>query len=238
VFDKEGSFLFKFGSYNNDKDQICSPIYLQINQTNGDIIVTDTNNRVQIFDQNGTLKLSFGSYDIFRGTRGVAVDDEFNIYISDYYHNYIQVFDDKGIFKYRLYSEKKSHYDGFLRISWIAIDIKQNHIVAVDHANCQIQTFNKQGKNLFTSNYRGTSDGKLYHPTGITISEEGLITVADSDNHRVQIFDTQGKYLLKIESNDFDNRLSDPYDVAFDQNINLYVTDYDNNRIKVYSPNF
>jgi len=72
------------------------------------------------------------------------------------------------------------------------------------------------------------------NPKGITINEDGLIALADYDNHRVAKLQYKNGEIHYIGEIRLPGR---PFDVCFDSKNNLYVTDYDNAKIYVYTPN-
>ncbi|MEO0137318.1 MAG: FlgD immunoglobulin-like domain containing protein [candidate division WOR-3 bacterium] len=70
-------------------------------------------------------------------------------------------------------------------------------------------------------------------PKGIVANEDGLIALADFGNRRVvKLQYTKGKLEI-IGEIKLPGR---PFGVSFDSKNNLYVTDYDNSKIYVYSP--
>jgi len=38
----------------------------------------------------------------------------------------------------------------------------------------------------------GSADGQLKYPQGVAVDSQGYVYVADTDNHRVQKFDSKG----------------------------------------------
>ena len=62
VFDRNGKFLFKFGSNGNGNGRFELTQGVTVDQRNNQIVVADTNNdRIQIFDEKGTFLRVFGS---------------------------------------------------------------------------------------------------------------------------------------------------------------------------------
>ena len=63
----------------------------------------------------------------------------------------------------------------------------------------------------------------------------GNIYVADRDNHRVQVFDSTGRFLRKWGSQGSgDGRFNRPEGIAIDRAGNVYVTDANNDRVQVF----
>jgi hypothetical protein len=93
----------------------------------------------------------------------------------------------------------------------------------------------------------GAGDDQFNNPRGITI-DENYIYVADTTNHRihkrnkndfslVQLYGIGAPYGVAQSGATGTNAFYNPYGVAVHNDI-LYVTDYYNNRIKVYDTNF
>jgi DNA-binding beta-propeller fold protein YncE len=69
------------------------------------------------------------------------------------------------------------------------------------------------------------------------LGSSGEVAVADCNNHRVQIFDSEGKYKRQFgtEGKEADGQLSEPMDLASDAHGNLLVVDA-TNRLQVFNP--
>jgi tripartite motif-containing protein 71 len=85
---------------------------------------------------------------------------------------------------------------------------------------------------------RGSGDGEFKYPQGITVlGSSGEVAVADCDNHRVQIFDSEGKYKRQFGTygKEADGQLFCPSSLTSDAHGNLLVTDT-TNRLQVFDP--
>jgi DNA-binding beta-propeller fold protein YncE len=112
----------------------------------------------------------------------------------------------------------------------------QGRIYLVDGVNNRIVVTNADGTQQFTFGRSGAGAGELQHPMGIDISKKGQVFVADTGNHRIQVFDPQGRFLhmfpVKTAPGE---KPAAPVDVlALDRNSYLYVADKDNHKIKVH----
>ena len=110
-------------------------------------------------------------------------------------------------------------------------------IYLVDGVNSRIMVLNSRGKVKFSFGKPGEGEGEFKYPLGIDISDQGKVFVADSGNHRIQVFDLDGNflYLFKIGSGP-GQKPSDPVDVlASKLKGYVYVSDNDNHKIKVYN---
>jgi len=85
------------------------------------------------------------------------------------------------------------------------------------------------------SEMAGTGPGQFLDPQGVAVDGSGNIFVADSVNHRIQKFDSNGVFLLKFGSPGSGNgQLLFPTGVAIDISGNIYVADNNNHRIQKF----
>ena len=63
----------------------------------------------------------------------------------------------------------------------------------VDGVNNRILVLNSQGELKFSFGKKGGGEGEFKYPLGIDISDQGKVFIADTGNHRIQIFDLNSK---------------------------------------------
>ena len=110
------------------------------------------------------------------------------------------------------------------------------NIYLVDGVNNRIVVANGDGTPQFTFGKFGSKPGEFRYPMGIDISKGGRVFIADTGNHRIQVFDTKGTFLymfpVKMSSGE---KPADPVDVLYlDRKSYLYISDNDNHNIKVH----
>jgi DNA-binding beta-propeller fold protein YncE len=111
----------------------------------GNLYVTDTlNNRVQIFDADGSFIRAFGKHGdgpgYFARPKGIAVDDDGHIWVADAVQDRVQVFDSEG----RLLIWMGGHglYPGqFKALSGITFDKKNNRVFTSEQYPGRVQIF-------------------------------------------------------------------------------------------------
>lgn len=84
----------------------------------------------------------------------------------------------------------------------------------------------------------GVDEGEFRSPTGICIDGEGFIYVADTDNHSVQKFDKDGKFIARWggEADSEDGTFYYPRGLAASPEGHIYVADSGNNRVQKFDP--
>jgi streptogramin lyase len=94
------------------------------------------------------------------------------------------------------------------------------------------------GNYLFQWGDSGSGNGQLQNPIGIATDASGNIYIADTNNHRIQKFDSNGTYLAQWGSlGSGDGQFNHPTGVAVDSTGNVYVVDGENNRIQKFDSN-
>lgn len=106
-------------------------------------------------------------------------------------------------------------------------------LFSLDEATCQLTVLNVFGSGP------GTRPGQFDRPAGICFNTAlGHIIVADKDNHRVQVFDLNGRYLFKF--GDKGSRVGYfcyPWDIdSCPRTHQIAVSDTRNRRVQLFTP--
>ena len=81
----------------------------------------------------------------------------------------------------------------------------------------------------------GEEDGQFDSPEKLAIDGDGNVYVSDNNNHRIQVFDLQGRFLGKWGGRgEDDGQFIHPQGLAIDCEGNLYVVDHNHSRIQVF----
>jgi len=110
------------------------------------------------------------------------------------------------------------------------------------------------GRFLRTFGSQGAADGKFNYPWGITTDSMGFIYVCDKENHRIQVFQSDGTFVGKFgSSGSGEGQLVSPFDslnemhnciiklqehphyIAVSNTNRVIVSDSNNHRIQVSS---
>jgi hypothetical protein len=86
-----------------------------------------------------------------------------------------------------------------------------------------------------TYGHAGTGPGEFNRPEGLCVDAHDRLYVADSCNHRIQIFSSDGRFLRTYGSaGRGPGELSYPYDICVDKEGRQYVCEFGNSRIQVF----
>ena len=89
---------------------------------------------------------------------------------------------------------------------------------------------------VFSFGKEGSSVGMFNSPWGVAVNAKAEIAVTDSWNHRVQIFNSDGKYLRSFgQKGKKTGEFKYPRGIAFHKNGNIFVADQENHRIQIFS---
>ena len=194
------------------------------------VIVTDTEGkRVLVYDTAGTFlnRLDAGSCGLFGGpdcTPGagtvnrpydVAIDSHGNIYVSEFV---LHLQRDSGA---------------------LPLDLGANRVQKFSKKGRVIFQLGTPGSNIFfgtnIGSPVGTGDGEFDSPLGIAVDSYDDLYVVDSNNSRVQKFNSRGIFLTKWGSFGSGNGQFDvPVGIAIDNADNVYVADHEGNRIQKF----
>ncbi|MCJ7740392.1 6-bladed beta-propeller [Candidatus Microgenomates bacterium] len=176
--------------------QFNNPIGIALD-TNSNLYVVDSmNNRIQKFNADGTFISMFGGYGCTNGQfafpSGITIDSQNKIYVADSFCHRIQVFNSTGTF---LFSAGRDVSIDFVSPFDIAVDTS-GYIYVIDALD-RVVKLNSTGQLVKQWGTKGNGPGQFNSLSGITIDSDGNIYVADSGNHRIQKFDSNGNYLLQ-----------------------------------------
>jgi DNA-binding beta-propeller fold protein YncE len=93
-------------------------------------------------------------------------------------------------------------------------------------------SFDTAGKQLTLWGHEGSKPGEFIEPVGIVADANGHVIVADTGNHRVQIFDQKGTFTREYPVSGWEEFYTEPYLALLGSD--LLVTDSYNHRCARY----
>ena len=232
-----------------------SPQGIAVDATNNIYVADQGNNAiykittagvVSILAGNGTAGATngTGSAATFNSPQGLAVDAQGNVYVADRNNHRIRKITSAGVVTTLTGTGAAGYINGegsvaaFNRPTGVAVDAQGNLFVA-DQSNFAIRKVTAAG---VTSTLLGTSvvTDLLNTPTGVTLDAQGNLYITDQSGRILKITSTNVLYTLAGKANTtgfLDGTkttalFSSPVGIAVDANKNLYIADYNNNRIR------
>ena len=145
----EYELINEWGSEGDNDGQFVRPHDLDFSPTEDKLYIVDRdNNRIQVFDKNGTFLFKWGEEGEGDGEftlpYGLDVDKEGNVWVADRGNNRIQKFDAEGNFLLAFGSEGEGESE-FRQLRHVAVDDQLQYVYAVDSDNHRIQKFDING---------------------------------------------------------------------------------------------
>ncbi len=177
--------------------QFNKPLGIAVDRS-GDVLVADSRNgRLEKFKPSGTFITSIGikgtGYGQFGEPNGIAIDRDGNIYVADAANNRVQQIGPDGTFT----AEWTGPPPGFFAPRDIAIG-PDNSIYVLDQGHSRIVKMTSNGDLLAVWGSEGAGDGQFANHTGLAVDPNtSRVYVADPLHKRIQVFDSNGKFLWK-----------------------------------------
>ena len=230
-FDLNGNFLASYTGF-------TSP-YAIAADTNGILYITNTGatNMIQPMDQNGNWLTAWGTVGTGVGqftavTRGIAVDSSNRVYVADRNNNRIQRCSNTGTGCVTIGGTATGTANGQFDSPYGVFIDKNGNLWVADSGNDRIQEFNSSLTFMQAFGTTGSGNGQFSSPSDVRMDQDGNLIVADLSNSRVQKVSSTGTYIQLIGTG-----WSSPYISAFDANNYLYIPDFSNKTVSVFSPN-
>ncbi|EDO36436.1 predicted protein, partial [Nematostella vectensis] len=184
---------------------------------------------------------SFSSHGMTKGKflqpHGVAVSTIGQIVVSDSLKHHLQVFTPDGNLMFDFGGEGSD--DGkFMHPMAIAFDKSEKCLYVADSDNNRIQVVDvKNGRFIRKFGCVGEGPGQFNGPCGVSVDGKGRVIVTDWNNNRVQVFSSEGKFLMKLGDTGEERIIQPRCALYHDDKEAFIVSDTGNNVIKVFDKN-
>ena len=168
----------------------------------GDLIKNKT---ILIIDkENGKLLDSWGD-NFFIMPHGLATDNENNIWVTDVGLHQVFKFNHQGKLLLKLGKAKLPGNDSlhFNKPTDMAIAKDGSIYICDGYGNSRVVKFSATGKYLYEWGKKGGKESEFDIPHGISLDSNGNVYVADRENNRIQVFDSNGRFIKQLGDNSF-----------------------------------
>ena len=252
--------------------QLSNPEALVVDSQNRLYVADTYNHRVWVFNSvsatgqqpdfvfgaNGT---SNALVNLFKFTRGMAIDSQNHLFLTDTFNNRILVYN------LPITSNAPTpiaQFTGFNGPRTVAVDPEDNVYIA-DSENAVVKVFLQpvtnnnyttpdriigelHATNCGASSGASTTDTYLSCPVDLALDQQGDLVVSDTPNHRMLGYPAGSSSAVIVYGQaDFTSSqrnqggvasadtLSEPLGITFDAQDNLYLADFANNRVLVFN---
>jgi len=202
----------------------------------------DITGRVQKFSPAGEFMLSWQMQDIDRGRpKGMCCDADGNVVVGEPHYQRINHFttDGKLVRQWGIIGTNA----GELTFPRSEAVNSHGELLLSEYTTVErVQVFRAKAEGrgsrddlVRTFGQPGTGEAEFNRAEGICVDARDRIYVADSCNHRIQIFSPEGKFIREYgHAGSGVGQLSYPYDVKVDAHGYQFVCEFGNSRIQVF----
>ena len=205
------------------------PFCLAINSSK-EMVVTDNDRHIMLLNKKGERLCSITkSKHGLKTPFGVSLDNDNNIYISDFDKNCVCKFKKSGELLKRIGKEGSGPGE-FKHPRGIAVTGDRIYVCDSDNSRIQVLTLELKPVNWFE--LRETTNGR---PVSIAADYEGRLYVSDICNHHIQVFTRDGQFVHSIgKEGGGQGELSGPHGVYVTASY-VYVSEYCKRCVSVFT---
>ena len=152
----------------------------------------------------------------------MALSNNNQLFVSSRNHNKIKVFETNGTFVRSFTTNNHHPYDLHLAGNKLAVSFH-------DHQRVKIYDANGTELAVLGTGSSSNDNGNYYHPFGISFDSGGNFHVADSHNHRIQVFDTNHSFVRSFGV--YGERPVSPYGFEITPENTFLITDVERHRV-------
>jgi ABC-type Fe3+ transport system permease subunit/DNA-binding beta-propeller fold protein YncE len=200
------------------------------------LYVADMTGRVQKFSPEGKYLLSWQLPVTELGKpKGMCRDKEGGIVVLEPHYQRVNHFSTHGQLLAR-WGGHLTNGGSFALPRAVAVNSRNEVIVSEYTLAERVQVFAPRGsRRLFEFGRAGTGPGEFNRPEGVAVDAQDRIYVADSCNHRLQVFSPEGRLLrMHGRAGTGPGQFSYPYDVQVDAAGRQFVCEFGNSRVQVF----
>jgi NHL repeat-containing protein len=150
-----------------------------------------------VFDRDGNFAAAWGE-GVFTRPHAATMGADETIYLTDDGDHTVRkcTLDGKILLTIGVPGKPAPLRSGqpFNRCTHVAVAEGGSLYISDGYGNSRIHKFSPDGKLLFSWGEPGTDPGQFNLPHNICVDRDGYLYVADRENHRLQVFDSSGKF--------------------------------------------
>ncbi len=236
ILDSQGQLLNTISAPDTASDHVF--VFVAINPLSGELYVSDRPAaRIHVYDADGNLLRDFEPPASLAGWQplGVNFSADGHLLVTDAADNSVHDFDANGQLVRTVGTDGQFSFPNNATLD------AAGRLYVADSNNGRLVVFGRDGSPLGVIR-RGPSAGDLGMPRGMAMDDQGRLYVVDTSDQTIKVYQTSSDPAgLPEFLGDFgtqgigDGMFRFPNAVATDARGRVYVADWDNNRIQVWS---
>jgi DNA-binding beta-propeller fold protein YncE len=167
--------------------------------------------------------------------KGMGCDQDGNIIVVEPHYQRVNHFSPQGKLVLQ-WGQHGTNAGQFIMPRAVAMNSHGDFLLPEYTVVDRVQAFSGKDKKLLTVfGQSGSGNGEFSRPEGLCVDSADRVYVADSCNHRIQVFSPDGKWLRTYgKAGNGIGDLSYPYDIRVDKEGRQYVCEFGNSRIQIF----
>jgi DNA-binding beta-propeller fold protein YncE len=178
------------------------------------------------FSPDGRLVRSWGDNEFIR-PHAVRIDREGNIWVVDNDTHQVLKMDPTG--RVRLVIGRRGvsgeSEEAFNRPTDVAFAANGDIYISDGYVNSRVAKFTKNGEYITAWGKKGKGEGDFNLPHSVAVDKQGRVYVGDRENYRLQVFDSNGKFLTQW------THVGSPWGLELMPDQTMFIADGHNSRI-------
>ena len=204
------------------------------------LFVVDMSGRVQKFSPEGVFELLWQMPQTDLGKpKGMGRDLAGNIIVVEPHYQRLNFFSPEGKLVEQ-WGQKGTNVGQFIMPRAVAVNSHGDIFVSEYGVVERVQKFsfspgNPVPKCVLSFGKPGNGPGEFNRPEGLAMDNQDRLYVADSCNHRIQIFSSDGKFIRTYgHAGTGPGEFGYPYDICVDHEGRQYVCEFGNSRLQIF----
>ncbi len=152
---------------------------------------------VVVLDREGNVLRTWGE-GVFKRAHGIHMGPDDTIYLTDDGDHTVRkcTLDGKILLTIGIPGNEAPFMSGepFRRCTHTALSPKNEIYVSDGYGNARVHKYTPDGKRITSWGEPGSGPGQFNLPHNIACDADGWVYVADRENHRIQVFDGEGRF--------------------------------------------
>jgi ABC-type Fe3+ transport system permease subunit/DNA-binding beta-propeller fold protein YncE len=229
------SHVETFGRRGNGAGEFNKPRSVAVDGSDN-VYVVDMTGRVQKFSPAGQYLLSWQMPQTDKGKpKGMTMDRDGSMIVIEPHYNRVNYYGTNSTLAYQ-WGTQGTNAGQLIFPRSVAVNSAGEIYLSEYGMAERVQRFSARGANLLTViGAPGEGPGEFRRAEGIGIDSKDNLFVADSCNHRIQIFSREGKFVAEHgHAGTQPGEMSYPYDVRVDRGGYEYVCEFGNSRVQIF----